>query len=68
MLLTAIVFLTYFGNDGTRLIFGLADFFGVGASVGFCLVVPLIFVTYLWDGNILVFVSFPFCNPGTGEY
>ena len=53
----AIVFLSYYGNDGKRLIFGLLDYLGVGISVGFCVVIPLIFFTYLCDGNILIFVS-----------
>jgi len=54
-LLVAIVFLSYYGNDGKRLIFGLLDYLGVGISVGFCVVIPLIFFTYLCDGNILIF-------------
>ena len=37
--------------------FGLGDFLGVGTSVGFAIVIPLLFVTYLGNGNILVFVS-----------
>ena len=40
--------------------FGLGDFLGVGTSVGFAIVKPLLFVTYLGNGNILVFVS-SFC-------
>ena len=51
------MFLSYYGNDGKRLIFGLLDYLGVGISVGFCVVIPLIFFTYLCDGNILIFVS-----------
>ena len=40
--------------------FGLGDFLGVGTSVGFAIVIPLVFITYLGNGNILVFVS-SFC-------
>ena len=57
VLLMSIVILSYLGNDGGRLFFGLEDFLGVGTSVGFAIAIPLIFITYLWDGNILVFVS-----------
>ena len=53
----SIVILSYLGNDGGRLFFGLEDFLGVGTSVGFAIAIPLIFITYLWDGNIIVFVS-----------
>ena len=53
-----IVILSYYGNEGGRLFFGLGDFLGVGTSVGFAIVIPLVFVTYLGDGNILIFVSF----------
>ena len=49
--------LSYLGNEGGRLFFGLGDFLGVGTSVGFAIVIPLVFITYLGDGNILVFVS-----------
>ena len=55
--LLCIVILSYLGNEGGRLFFGLEDFLGVGTSVGFTIVIPLVFITYLWDGNILVFVS-----------
>ena len=57
-LLVAIVLLSYYGNDGKRLVFGLLDYLGVGITVGFCIVIPLIFLTYLFEGNILIFVSF----------
>ena len=53
-----IVILSYLGNEGGRLFFGLGDFLGVGTSVGFAIAIPLVFVTYLGDGNILIFVSF----------
>ena len=56
-LLLSIVILSYLGNEGGRLFFGLGDFLGVGTSVGFAIVIPLVFITYLGDGNILVFVS-----------
>ena len=56
-LLVTIALLSYYGNEGERLLFGLADYLGVGITVGFCLVIPLIFITYLCDGNILIFVS-----------
>merc|ERR1711892_879198 len=56
-LLLSIVILSYIGNEGGRLFFGLGDFLGVGTSVGFAIVIPLIFITYLGDGNILVFES-----------
>ena len=56
-LLISIVFLSYFGNDGERLLFGLGDFLGVGTSLGFLIVVPLLFFTYISGGNILIFVS-----------
>ena len=55
--LVSIVLLSYYGNEGGRLFFGLLDYLGVGITVGFCIVVPLIFFTYLCDGNILIFVS-----------
>ena len=58
MLLVVIVVLSYLGNEGGRLFFGLGDYLGVGTSVGFAIVVPLIFVTYLAGGNILIFVSY----------
>ena len=56
-LLLAIVGLSYYGNEGTRLFFGLLDYLGVGITVGFSIVIPLIFLSYLCDGNILIFVS-----------
>jgi hypothetical protein len=56
-LLISIVTLSYLGNEGGRLVFGLGDFLGVGTSVGFAIVIPLVFLTYLGDGNILFFVS-----------
>ena len=56
-LLLSIVLLSYLGNEGGRLFFGLEDFLGVGTSVGFTIIMPLVFITYLWDGNIIVFVS-----------
>ena len=40
-----------------RLLFGQNDFLGVGTSVGFLLILPLILLTYIWDGNLLIFVS-----------
>ena len=52
--------LAFLGNEGGRLFFGLGDFLGVGTGVGFAIVIPLVFLTYLWDGNILVFVSTAF--------
>ena len=56
-LLLVIVGLSYYGNEGTRLFFGLLDYLGVGITVGFSIVIPLIFLSYLCDGNILIFVS-----------
>ena len=56
-LLISIVILSYLGNEGGRLFFGHGDFLGVGTSVGFAIVIPLVFITYLGNGNILVFVS-----------
>jgi hypothetical protein len=50
------VILSYLGNEGGRLLFGQGDFLGVGTSVGFAIVIPLVIITYLADGNILVFV------------
>ena len=55
--LVAIVLLSYYGNEGGRLFFGLVDYLGVGIAVGFSIVIPLIFLSYLCDGNILIFVS-----------
>ena len=49
--------LSYLGNEGGRLFFGLGDFLGVGTSVGFAIVIPLVFITYLGNGNIIIFVS-----------
>ena len=60
-LLLSIVILSYIGNEGGRLFFGLGDFLGVGTSVGFAIVIPLVFITYLGNGNILVFVSLLSC-------
>lgn len=54
-LLLVIVGLSYYGNEGTRLFFGLLDYLGVGITVGFSIVIPLIFLSYLCDGNILIF-------------
>jgi len=54
-LLISIVLLSYYGNEGGRLYFGLVDYLGIGVTVCFSLVVPLIFLTYLCDGNILIF-------------
>ena len=59
-LLLSIVILSVIGNEGGRLFFGLGDFFWVGTSMGFAIVIPLVFITYMWDGNILVFVSTAF--------
>ena len=112
-LLAAIVCLSYYGNQGGRLFFGLQDFLGVGillndpknctgfsyypkmnvmyccvytilnqvthsewqiisnwdnakddenssqvgVTVGFAIIFPLVLLTYLAEGNILVFVS-----------
>jgi len=53
-LLVTIVILAKFGNGGHRLSFGLEDFLGVGASVGFAIVLPLILFTYVLEGNILI--------------
>ena len=55
--MVTIALLSYYGNEGERLLFGLADYLGVGITVGFCLIIPTIFLTYLCDGNILIFVS-----------
>ena len=57
--MVTIALLSYYGNEGERLLFGLADYLGVGITVGFCLIIPTIFLTYLCDGNILIFVSSP---------
>ena len=57
LVLIAIVLLSYYGNEGGRLFFGLVDYLGVGIAVGFSIVIPLIFLSYLCDGNILIFVS-----------
>jgi len=54
-LLVAIVCLSYYGNQGGRLFFGLQDFLGVGVAVGFAIIFPLVLLTYLAEGNILVF-------------
>ena len=43
-LLVSIVILSYLGNEGGRLFFGLGDFLGVGTSVGFAIVIPLVCV------------------------
>ena len=56
-LLVATAILSYYGNGNSRLLFGVADFLGVGLTLGLALVTPLLLVTYLFDGNILLFVS-----------
>ena len=59
-LLFCAMILSYIGNEGGRLFFGLGDYLGVGVTVGFSIATPLLLLTYLADGNILVFVSFVF--------
>ena len=59
-LLACATILSYLGNEGGRLFFGLGDYLGVGVTVGFSIVTPLLLLTYLADGNILVFVSILF--------
>ena len=61
--MVVIVVLSYIGNDGGRLFFGLCDYLGVGTSVCFAVVTPLIFLTYLTGGNILIFVSYSLLAP-----
>lgn len=59
--LVAIVLLTSFGNDGYRLTFGVQDFLGVGTSMGFAMVIPLVLFSYLLGGSLFVMVSYLSC-------
>jgi len=56
-LLCSIVGLSYLGNEGDRLYFGLQDYLGVGVAVGFSIIIPIILVAYIFDGSLFVLES-----------
>jgi len=56
-LLASIVTLSYYGNEGGRLYFGIQDYLGVGVTVGFSIITPLLLITYIFDGSIFVLES-----------
>ena len=56
-LLVSIVVLSYFGNEGGRLYFGLQDYLGVGTAGGFSIIIPILLFTYIFDGSIFVLVN-----------